>query len=73
MTLLKVTEFYAEWFIIFPSMTSKFHTITMLKALSNKNDSSRTYRYVHDPLLYQTPFVKEQQFIGCFLKTEYEF
>jgi hypothetical protein len=36
MTLHKITEFYTEWFSIYPNITSKFRTIAILKTVSNK-------------------------------------
>jgi hypothetical protein len=31
MTLHKITEFYTEWFSVYPNMTSKFRTIAIFK------------------------------------------
>jgi hypothetical protein len=54
MTMHKITEFYTEWFSVYP-ITSKFHTIaTFKKCVKQNNDSNKTYRYVHDLLLYQS-------------------
>jgi hypothetical protein len=36
MTLHKITEFYTEWFSIYPNITSKFRTIAMFKTCDNK-------------------------------------
>jgi hypothetical protein len=36
MTLHKITEFYTEWFSVYPNITSKFRTIVILKTASNK-------------------------------------
>jgi hypothetical protein len=36
MTLHKITEFYTEWFSVYPNITSKFRTISMFKTASNK-------------------------------------
>jgi hypothetical protein len=36
MTLHKITEFYTEWFSVYPNITSKFGTIVILKTASNK-------------------------------------
>jgi hypothetical protein len=36
MTLHKITEFYTEWFSVYPKITSKFRTIAILKTASNK-------------------------------------
>jgi hypothetical protein len=36
MTLHKITEFYTEWFSVYPNITSKFRTIAYLKTASNK-------------------------------------
>jgi hypothetical protein len=58
MTLHKITEFYKEWFSVFPNITSKFRTIAIFKNSDKQNnDSNKTYRYVHDLLLYQSSFV----------------
>jgi hypothetical protein len=58
MTLHKITEFYIEWFSVYPNITSKFRTITVFKnCVKKNNDSNKTYRYVHDLLLYQSSFV----------------
>jgi hypothetical protein len=58
MILHKITEFYTEWFSVYPNITSKFLTIAMLKnCVKQNNNSNKTYRYVHDILLYQSSFV----------------
>jgi hypothetical protein len=58
MTLHKITEFYAEWFSVYPNITSKFRTIAIFKnCVKQNNDSNKTYRYVHDLLLHQSSFV----------------
>jgi hypothetical protein len=58
MTLHKITELYTEWFIVYPNITSKLRTIAMFKnCVKQNNDSNKTYRYVHDLLLYQSSFV----------------
>jgi hypothetical protein len=58
MTLHKITEFYTEWFSVYPNITSKFRTIAIFKnCVKQKNDSNKTYRCVHDLLLYQSSFV----------------
>jgi hypothetical protein len=58
MTLHKITEFYAEWFSVYPNIPSKFRNITMFKnCVKQNNDSNKIYRYVHDLLLYQSSFV----------------
>jgi hypothetical protein len=58
MTLHKITELYTELFSVYPNITSKFRTTTMLKScVKQNNDSNKTYRYVHDLLLYQSSFV----------------
>jgi hypothetical protein len=33
MTLHKITEFYTEWFSVYPNITSKFRTIVIFKKL----------------------------------------
>jgi hypothetical protein len=58
MTLHKITEFYTEWFSVYHNITSKFRTIVVFKnCVKQNNDSNKTYRYVHDLLLYQISFV----------------
>jgi hypothetical protein len=49
MTLQKITEFYTEWFSVYPNITSKFRTIAIFKNCVKQNDDpNKTYRYVHD-------------------------
>jgi hypothetical protein len=36
MTLHKITEFYTEWFSVYPNITSNFRTIAIFKTASNK-------------------------------------
>jgi hypothetical protein len=58
MTLHKITEFYTEWFSVYPNITSKFRTFVIFKnCVKQNNDSNKTYRYVHELLLYQSSFV----------------
>jgi hypothetical protein len=57
MTLHKITEFYTEWFSVYPNITLKFRTIIFKNCVKQNNDSNKTYRYVHDLLLYQSSFV----------------
>jgi hypothetical protein len=59
MTLHKITEFYTEWFSVYPNITSKFRTIAIFNKnfVKQNNDPNKTYRYVHDLLLYQSSFV----------------
>jgi hypothetical protein len=58
MTLHKITEFYTELFSVYHNITSEFHTIAIFKNwVKQNNDSDKTYRYVHDLLLYQSSFV----------------
>jgi hypothetical protein len=59
MTLHKITEFYTEWFSVYPNITSKFRTIAIfnINCVKQNNDSNKTYMYVHDLLLYQSSFV----------------
>jgi hypothetical protein len=58
MTLQKITEFYTEWFNFYPNIISKFRTIAIFENwVKQNNDSDKTYRYVHDLLLYQSSFV----------------
>jgi hypothetical protein len=74
MTLHKITEFYTEWFSVYPNITSKFRTIAIFKNyVKQNNDSNKTCRYVHDLLLYQSSFVYVQRFMSCLHKTNYEF
>jgi hypothetical protein len=55
MTLHKITEFYTEWFSVYPNIASKFRAIAIFKNCVKQNkDSNKTYRYVHDLLLYQS-------------------
>jgi hypothetical protein len=59
MALQKITEFFTEWFSVYPNITSKFRTIAIFKnCFKQNNDSNKTYRYVHDLLLYQSSFVQ---------------
>jgi hypothetical protein len=52
-TLHKITEFYTEWFSVYPNLTSKFRTIAIFKnRVKQNNDSNKTYRYVYDLLQY---------------------
>jgi hypothetical protein len=74
MTFHKITEFYTQWFSVYPNITSKFRTIAIFKnCVKQNNDSNKTYRYVHDRLRYQSSFVHVQQFMSCLRKTNYEF
>jgi hypothetical protein len=59
MTLHKIKEFYTEWFSVYHNITSKFRTIAIFNktCVKQNNDSNKTYRYVHDLLLYQSSFV----------------
>jgi hypothetical protein len=58
MTLNKIAEFYAEWFSVYPNITSKFRTVAIFKnCVKQNNDSNKTYRYVRDLLLHQISFV----------------
>jgi hypothetical protein len=58
MALHKITEFYAEWFSVYPNINSKFRTIVIFKnCVKQNNDSNKTYRYVHDLLLSHSSFV----------------
>jgi hypothetical protein len=45
----KITEFYTEWFSVYPNITSKFRAIAIFKnCVKQNNDSNKTYRYVRD-------------------------
>jgi hypothetical protein len=58
MTFQKITEFYTELFSVYHNIISKFRTIAIVKnCVKQNNDSNKTYRYVHDLLLYQSSFV----------------
>jgi hypothetical protein len=58
MTLHKIKEFYTELFSVYHNIISKFRTIAIFKNfVEQNNDSNKTYRYVHDLLLYQSSFV----------------
>jgi hypothetical protein len=55
MTLHKITEFYTELFTVYHNITTKFRTIAIFKNCVKQNDdSNKTYRHVHDLLLYQS-------------------
>jgi hypothetical protein len=59
MTLHKITEFYTELFSVYHNITSKIRTIAIFKyCVKQNNDSNKTYRYVHDLLLYQVHLSK---------------
>jgi hypothetical protein len=50
---------------LYPNITSKFRTTTIFKTLVKENDDlSKTWRYINDPLLYQTSFVWVQQLMS---------
>jgi hypothetical protein len=58
MTLHKITEFYTELFNVYHNIPSRLRTIAIFKNCAKQNnDSNKTYRYVHDLLLYQSSFV----------------
>jgi hypothetical protein len=58
MALHKITEFYTDWFSVYLYITSKFRTIAIFKnCVKQNNDLNKTYRYVHDLLIYQSSFV----------------
>jgi hypothetical protein len=58
MALHKITEFYTELFSVYYNITSKFGTIFIIfKNCVKNNNSNKTYKYVHDLLLYQNSFV----------------
>jgi hypothetical protein len=58
MTMHKITEFYTEWFSVCSNITSKFRTMAIVRSFAKENDdANKTYMYVHNLLLYQTPFV----------------
>jgi hypothetical protein len=58
MTLHKITEFYTELFSVYHNITLKFRTIPIFENyVKQNNDSNKTYRHVHDLLLYQSSFV----------------
>jgi hypothetical protein len=45
MTFHKITEFYTEWFSVYPNITSKFCTIAIFKnCVKQNNASNKTYR-----------------------------
>jgi hypothetical protein len=55
MNLHKITEFYTEWFSIYPSVTTKLRTTAMFKSfVRQNNDSNKTYMNAHNLLMYQT-------------------
>jgi hypothetical protein len=42
MPLHKITEFYTEWFSVYPNITSKFRTIAIFKnCVKQNNDSNK--------------------------------
>jgi hypothetical protein len=44
MALHKITEFYTEWFSVYPSITSKFRTMAIFKnCVKQNNDSNKTF------------------------------
>jgi hypothetical protein len=45
MTLHKITEFYTEWFSVYPNITSKFRTIAILKNCVKQNNDSTMISY----------------------------
>jgi hypothetical protein len=48
MTLHKTTEFYTEWFSVYPNITPKFRTIVIFKnCVKQNNNSNKTCIYVH--------------------------
>jgi hypothetical protein len=51
------------WISFGSNLNLNFAAPPYLKASSNKNDSNKTCRYVHDILLYKTLFVQVQQFV----------
>jgi hypothetical protein len=58
MTLHKITEFYTEWFSVYPNIISKVRTMAIFKnCVKQNNNSNKTYRYVHDLLQNQSAFV----------------
>jgi hypothetical protein len=55
---------------VFVKTKAKFRAIVILKTFVKQNNvSNKTYRCVHDLLLYQTSFVHVQRFMGCLHKT----
>jgi hypothetical protein len=38
MTLQKITEFYTEWFSVYPNITTKFRTIAIFKNCVKQNN-----------------------------------
>jgi hypothetical protein len=74
MTLYKIAELYTEWFSVYSNITSKVRTIAIFKNyVKQNNDSNKTYRYIHDLLLYWSSFDQVQRFMSCLHKTNYEF
>jgi hypothetical protein len=57
MALHRIIELYTEWFSGCSNTTSTFRTIAIFENFVKQNDSCKTYRYIHDPLLYLTSFV----------------
>jgi hypothetical protein len=55
MTWNKITESYTERRNICWNMTSDFHPVAVSKSrVQQNNDSNKTCRFDHDPLLYET-------------------
>jgi hypothetical protein len=74
MPLHKIIEFYTELFSDYPNTTSKVRTIVIFKnCVKQNNDSNKTYRHIHDLLLYQSSFVRMQRFMSCLHKKKYEY
>jgi hypothetical protein len=74
MALHEITEFYTELFSVHHNITSEVRIIATFKnCVKQNNDSNKTYRHVHDFLLYQSSFVYVQRFMSCLNKTKYEF
>jgi hypothetical protein len=58
MTLHKITEFYTEWFRVYPKITPKFYDIAVFRSFTKENnDSNKTCNYVRYVSVYYTSFV----------------
>jgi hypothetical protein len=58
MTLYKITEFYTEWFSVYPNITSKFRTITIFKNCVKQNNDSIQIKLIGMSMIsYNTKFI----------------
>jgi hypothetical protein len=70
MTLNIITEFFIGWFSIYPNITLKYHTRSILKSfVKQNNDSNKAWRYFCEVLLYRSSFVSVLRFMSSLHKT----